>query len=286
VGTPYSPVKLSSAGVRGDGYKWSYTGQLPPGMTFNNGVLSGTPTTAGTYDFKISIDGYSDEPKKHQSDKDRSVHAERNCEIKVGDHHPKEYPGVGENATDLQLGIYNGIGQLVKTGGYQAWGYGELYNRLVSCPASPEGVNPTYPRYYGNSATANGLTAGATAPAPDGKPFFKYPGDQAHGVCIQADVYLNPPLRHFTSTVKNVKVAFDFGQLASGSTPTPTITAAPVSPTTPHENPVVTYPAIASSNVNNNPTTGHLVKNTNPNPVSGAACPTISATFSHYECAL
>lgn len=32
----------------------AYTGTLPPGLTFVNGVLSGTPTTAGTYTFTVT----------------------------------------------------------------------------------------------------------------------------------------------------------------------------------------------------------------------------------------
>jgi len=33
---------------------WSVTGELPPGLTFENGLLSGTPTTAGNFTFTVT----------------------------------------------------------------------------------------------------------------------------------------------------------------------------------------------------------------------------------------
>ncbi|MCL2294854.1 MAG: putative Ig domain-containing protein, partial [Spirochaetes bacterium] len=35
-------------------FTWSHTGSLPPGMSFNDGVISGTPTAAGTHSFTVT----------------------------------------------------------------------------------------------------------------------------------------------------------------------------------------------------------------------------------------
>jgi hypothetical protein len=50
LGSPFSAQAQASGG---DGtYTWTRTGTLPPGLTFSaSGLLSGTPTTAGTYSF-------------------------------------------------------------------------------------------------------------------------------------------------------------------------------------------------------------------------------------------
>ena len=52
IGTPYSLQLTATGGTP----TWSYSGSLPPGITLNNstGLLSGTPTTAGDYNFKIT----------------------------------------------------------------------------------------------------------------------------------------------------------------------------------------------------------------------------------------
>ena len=36
-------------------YRFSLSGGLPQGTAFNNGVLSGTPTTAGAFTFRVTI---------------------------------------------------------------------------------------------------------------------------------------------------------------------------------------------------------------------------------------
>ncbi|MCS6796026.1 MAG: T9SS type A sorting domain-containing protein [Raineya sp.] len=55
VGLPYDPVSFSQTGLTGT-ITWSISsGTLPPGLTLNSstGVLSGTPTIAGNYNFTI-----------------------------------------------------------------------------------------------------------------------------------------------------------------------------------------------------------------------------------------
>lgn len=55
VGTPYSVVMAATGGTIP--YTWSDSGGLPPGLTLNpgTGVISGTPTLAGTYNFTITV---------------------------------------------------------------------------------------------------------------------------------------------------------------------------------------------------------------------------------------
>jgi uncharacterized protein (TIGR03437 family) len=53
VGAVYLPVSLQAAGGTGP-YAWFITGgTLPPGLTLSGNVLSGTPTTAGSYYFNL-----------------------------------------------------------------------------------------------------------------------------------------------------------------------------------------------------------------------------------------
>jgi hypothetical protein len=56
VAIPYSETLQASGGVQP--YTWSQTaGTLPPGLSLdgNTGVISGTPTTAGSYGFTIQV---------------------------------------------------------------------------------------------------------------------------------------------------------------------------------------------------------------------------------------
>jgi len=54
VGVPYSQQITASGGV--SPYIFSSSGILPPGLTFPaSGLLSGTPKTAGTYDFNLAV---------------------------------------------------------------------------------------------------------------------------------------------------------------------------------------------------------------------------------------
>ena len=53
VGKPYS-VSFGASGGR-QPYTWSVTGSTPPGLAFNNGDLTGTPTSAGTFSSPRSL---------------------------------------------------------------------------------------------------------------------------------------------------------------------------------------------------------------------------------------
>jgi len=62
VGTAYTYAFQISGGT--NTITWSTTGTLPPGLTLGStGVLSGTPTQAGTYDFTVSAADVFDKPQ-------------------------------------------------------------------------------------------------------------------------------------------------------------------------------------------------------------------------------
>jgi hypothetical protein len=53
VGTPYNQTIIASGGT--SPYTFSFTGTLPPGLSLNSsGVVSGTPTTAGSFNFTVT----------------------------------------------------------------------------------------------------------------------------------------------------------------------------------------------------------------------------------------
>ena len=53
VGLPYQGNLVASGGK--DPYDWKGTGDLPPGLSVANGAVSGTPTTAGTYNIPVIV---------------------------------------------------------------------------------------------------------------------------------------------------------------------------------------------------------------------------------------
>ena len=52
-GVQYTPVNFAVAGGSGP-YTYKFAGVLPPGMTYSDGTLSGTPTVTGTYQFTVA----------------------------------------------------------------------------------------------------------------------------------------------------------------------------------------------------------------------------------------
>ncbi|MBY0507078.1 MAG: putative Ig domain-containing protein [Bryobacteraceae bacterium] len=54
IGIAYAPVTLSAAGGTGP-YNWNALGTLPAGLSLASGVISGTPTSAGTYFFTVEV---------------------------------------------------------------------------------------------------------------------------------------------------------------------------------------------------------------------------------------
>jgi len=65
VGTAYTYAFQISGGT--NTITWSATGTLPPGLTLGpSGVLSGTPTLAGSYDFTVSAADVFDKPQQVQ----------------------------------------------------------------------------------------------------------------------------------------------------------------------------------------------------------------------------
>jgi hypothetical protein len=53
IGQPYT-LSLTPSGGNGS-YNWSVTGTLAPGLSFNGGVITGTPTTVGRFPVKITV---------------------------------------------------------------------------------------------------------------------------------------------------------------------------------------------------------------------------------------
>ncbi len=51
-----APINITFTATGGVGpYRFSLSGSLPQGTAFNNGVLSGTPTTAGAFTFQVAV---------------------------------------------------------------------------------------------------------------------------------------------------------------------------------------------------------------------------------------
>lgn len=54
VGEEYANVVFNATGGRSP-YSWSYSGPLPPGLSFSNGVLSGKPSAQGSFSFTVLV---------------------------------------------------------------------------------------------------------------------------------------------------------------------------------------------------------------------------------------
>jgi hypothetical protein len=65
-GTAYTTQTFAATGGTGPAYTFSLaSGALPPGLSLSGATLSGTPTTAGVYNFTIQVtDGTSDTATK------------------------------------------------------------------------------------------------------------------------------------------------------------------------------------------------------------------------------
>jgi len=53
ISTAYNAALTASGGV--PPYQWSVHGDVPPGISFSNGVFSGAPTQAGAFDFTVTL---------------------------------------------------------------------------------------------------------------------------------------------------------------------------------------------------------------------------------------
>src|SRR5438094_7228865 len=53
VGVAYSQTLNARRGTRG--YHWTRTGTHPTGLSLNEGVISGIPTAAGTFNFDVKV---------------------------------------------------------------------------------------------------------------------------------------------------------------------------------------------------------------------------------------
>ena len=53
VSAPFEATLVAAGGS--ESYTWTTTGTLPPGLPFENGTISGTPTTAGIYVFTVTV---------------------------------------------------------------------------------------------------------------------------------------------------------------------------------------------------------------------------------------
>jgi hypothetical protein len=59
-GVAYESALTESGGIMP--VTWTETGALPPGLSLTAGILSGTPTTAGTYTFTVAATDSSNPP--------------------------------------------------------------------------------------------------------------------------------------------------------------------------------------------------------------------------------
>jgi len=67
-GTAGTPVTINLAPTGGTApYQYTVNCTLPPGLTFSNGVISGTPTTPGTYTCRIVISDSTGHPSPRTS---------------------------------------------------------------------------------------------------------------------------------------------------------------------------------------------------------------------------
>jgi hypothetical protein len=144
--TPYSATISAFGGAQP--YTWSITGSLPAGLTLNSstGVISGTPTTAGTSSFTINVtDQTSPTPET----------ATANLSITI-------IPPLGITTTALPSGSVGAsyTASLTETGGVAP------YTWSITSGSLPSGLtlNPTTGAITGTPATGTGSTTGQSYP--------------------------------------------------------------------------------------------------------------------------
>jgi hypothetical protein len=131
-GTSGTPITITFGGSGGVGpYRCSAAGTLPPGSTFSNCTLGGTPTTPGTYTFRVTVTDST------------GVTATKDVSVVIS---PPAL-GLGGSVGNGQVGLaYSG--QLSATGGVPPYSY--------SISGLPDGLSGT----AGGAITGTPTTAG------------------------------------------------------------------------------------------------------------------------------
>ena len=193
-GTPVSITFTATGGV--GPYRYVQSGNLPPGTSFSNGVLSGTPTTAGTFAFRITI-----------TDSTGAVFY-KDYTITITQAAPPSLT-LGGSLSDGKVGVPY-TGQITATGGVSPYSYAGtgLPGGLSLAAGGGISGTPTTAGQFTLSATATdsaGATASARFPftiaAPDlGIVTLSLP-DGAVGVAYSASLTASGGVPPYTWTV-------------------------------------------------------------------------------------
>ena len=218
---PYAATGFGLAGLNPQGSKWAFSGTLPRGMFFSNGVLSGTPLEMGSFNFSVTADGESDESSgEGQSRHAAPAHASRNYHFEVREKKSKEYKTVYGNPVELQLGGDHGQG-ITSGDGEHTYGYVAIRKTWTT----GEGA--------GSCSSDITYTNDLTGVTPNGSSRdYPYKAHLHSGFCIQADVFMKAPAAGHTLTASNAKLDFIFED--------------PTTRTKPSES---SFPALATTNV-------------------------------------
>lgn len=141
VGTTYSQT-LTASGGSGTYNSWSLTnGTLPPGLTLSSGVISGTPTTVGSWEFTVRVT----DSVGITMDRGLGITVEESGALAVA------IPSIGQVTVNIPYNL-----QLAATGGSR------IYSRwLVVSGALPTGLslNGTTGLISGTPTTTGSFTA-------------------------------------------------------------------------------------------------------------------------------